>query len=523
MTHENAQLVALIDGAREGLLDPVQTAALQSLIVRDGEARRLYVESMLLAADLRFECAGVPAPRYQTLRLKAASASAWRAADESSTPTLSRASRRSVWYLAALIMLAAALLFFFLPTAPRSALPAPHANTIAMLSDAVGADWGDTMLPTALGSELSTGRLTLHAGTAQIMFHSGAVVDLTGPCDFELTGLNRGLLRRGTIQAYIPVAARGFVLATPSRVSMIDLGTEFASIVEPSGRVELHVLVGEVELRDADNHTLRRVTSGFAAAVQPDGTVEPLALDADRFEPPQDAVRQTPPPGVSQDRDAVPMIVADYADDFAADHLPAGWRYLWNAPRDWHQGISRDESDGAIWDLAGYRPLFPAGGAWTADGDRDPTNGSPARFLTLTKIGGHPGRGMTQPETELPQGLAPIKPNRRDRFAIAAWTADHDGFYAITHSALASTNEPSNGLNVRVFTSYSAVRALVDEVVPADGAAASFDADLGYLRAGQTIYVAVGPNGADGSDSFTLDFSIAFTPVIRPAAQEQKP
>ncbi|QNN22320.1 hypothetical protein HED60_08560 [Planctomycetales bacterium ZRK34] len=218
-------------------------------------------------------------------------------------------------------------------------------------------------------------------------------------------------------------------------------------------------------------------------------------------------------------------IVADLVDDYTlgssvaastpatSANLVGGWSYLWNAPTDWDGTSSADASTGDITSVADFEPLISSGTRWTADGDDDNGNGSPARFLTSNTIGGglingHPGRGFSQVEGN---------GNDEDRYVIYAYTVDADDIYAITDSTFSTINAEGDGNNVRIFTSLDPSSALFDTTW--DGVTdAKFDLGIGELSAGDTIYVAVGVgnNGNDGNDSFRIDFTIITVPT--PAA-----
>ena len=52
--------------------------------------------------------------------------------------------------------------------------PEPTTDSIAILTRAVEAAWGDMTLPTKVGAPLSAGTVKLASGLAQLEFHSGA-------------------------------------------------------------------------------------------------------------------------------------------------------------------------------------------------------------------------------------------------------------------------------------------------------------------------------------------------------------
>ncbi|MBI1369365.1 MAG: hypothetical protein GC162_12020, partial [Planctomycetes bacterium] len=197
-----ANRLELIDAYLDGVLDDEVVRQLEADLVADPALARQLAQRSLFHARLR--------DLYLIDRRTAPAAA----------PTLSGASPRSVWYkkgirgqgsgisfkagvaFAALLLIAAALLYVFVPSTPHSELPTPHVAapvTYAMLSDvSPDAQFADT--DHALGSDLA-GPIKLVSGKAQLMFKSAAVVDLTGPCEFEMTGVNRGRLMRGGLSA----------------------------------------------------------------------------------------------------------------------------------------------------------------------------------------------------------------------------------------------------------------------------------------------------------------------------------
>lgn len=191
-------------------------------------------------------------------------------------------------------------------------------------------------------------------------------------------------------------------------------------------------------------------------------------------------------------------VVAGYRSDFVYDApLTEGWQYLWNAPSGWVANVSSgDQRSGFIGVPGDYVPLLDAGTTWTPDGDGDGSNNTPGSYLKLTEGGGHPGRHATGS-------------NLRARFAIAAFTVPEDGIYTVTNSYLTKISAAGDGLEVLVFPGISSP-VLRREVEP--GGTVDFDVRIGYLDAGQTIYVAVGSGATATSDAFQMDYDIVHTP-----------
>ena len=134
------------------------------------------------------------------------------------------------------------------------------------------------------------------------------------------------------------------------------------------------------------------------------------------------------------------------------------------------------------------------------NGDPNLIGGS-ASFLRLNASGGHPGIGQLQRPTNSGN-------NTRDRYAIAAYTVQADGFYAIEDSFLSPSN-PDGQVDVLVHVNRNdpAIRTTV-----AGGTTENFDTGLGFLNQGDVIYVAFGPDDTQLLDSFEHDFSIVQLP-----------
>jgi hypothetical protein len=108
------------------------------------------------------------------------------------------------------------------------------------------------------------------------------VVDLIGPCEFEMTGPNRGKLATGRIAAYVPERARGFTLDLPNGGRLVDLGTRFELRVDETGST-LQVFEGRVELHwtSVPGDTQVRTLTPGALVKLIDGRLLPAVIDLD--------------------------------------------------------------------------------------------------------------------------------------------------------------------------------------------------------------------------------------------------
>lgn len=156
--------------------------------------------------------------------------------------------------------------------------PAERGGCVAVLGQASRAVW-EGEGPTTIGAPLAPGEYSLREGVVQIDFLRGANVIVQGPARFELTSTDLIRCDAGGIRAHVPEHAKGFTVATPI-YSAVDLGTEFAVIVDRSGGALFQVLDGEVELRDLSrprSSLVRLVRTGQGMRSTPNGELSIVA------------------------------------------------------------------------------------------------------------------------------------------------------------------------------------------------------------------------------------------------------
>ena len=145
--------------------------------------------------------------------------------------TRPRTTRSTIW-MSAIVALAASLLLVVWWNRPSG----DSSPIIAQIIDSSDADWGDCTLPTANGSDLSSGRLKIERGLTTIRFASGAEVTLESPAELEIQSPLRGELLAGTAVVEVPESAHGFTLKTPTAVA-IDHGTSFSVTIDRFFRI----------------------------------------------------------------------------------------------------------------------------------------------------------------------------------------------------------------------------------------------------------------------------------------------
>ncbi|HBJ33548.1 MAG TPA: hypothetical protein DDZ51_02070 [Planctomycetaceae bacterium] len=118
---------------------------------------------------------------------------------------------------------------------------------IAVLRFAEGCQWGESSLPTVVGSDLFAGRMQLISGTALLEMRNTQLT-LQGPVDFELIGQNRCKLHSGHVLMVSTNGGDGLVINVPNG-AIADFGAEIGIQVSKAGDAELHVFSGSVKAK----------------------------------------------------------------------------------------------------------------------------------------------------------------------------------------------------------------------------------------------------------------------------------
>jgi len=183
-----------------------------------------------------------------------------------------------------------------------------------------------------------------------------------------------------------------------------------------------------------------------------------------------------------------PIRVASFGADYKEGSPGPGWRYLWNPAAE----IGKTDA---------YRPLVWNGSRYGSDDNPEFPRPDPGHYVRISGHGGHPGRGKTQRPTF-------------DIFVIVGFTVTNGGFYSITNSSIRRHDGDFKGdIQLRVFINEQPTGP---DFICKSKTGQPFDRPVGELRAKDTVYVAVGPNGADTNDQFDLDFTLVMLPLNRP-------
>jgi hypothetical protein len=140
--------------------------------------------------------------------------------------------------------------------APESLQEGIHVATAIQVENV---DWepGDGATPNE-GSVVAAGRLRFRSGRLTLAFFSGASLSVEGPADLELFAADRVFCHHGKLRARVPHGAEGFTVVGAG-YEVVDLGTEFAMNLEPSGKSVVMVFDGEaaVSVLGKDGRSVR--------------------------------------------------------------------------------------------------------------------------------------------------------------------------------------------------------------------------------------------------------------------------
>ena len=151
---------------------------------------------------------------------------------------------------------------------------------VALITRLVDVTWKAGQPSLEVGDALPTGLFEIASGYAQVEFFCGATVILEGPAEIDLKSPVLARVRRGTLRAQVPPAARGFSLEVDD-LKVVDLGTEFGLSVSDEG-ASVQVFDGEVELLQPET-AKRLLTAGEALVRTPDGIYEDSTVTPDSF------------------------------------------------------------------------------------------------------------------------------------------------------------------------------------------------------------------------------------------------
>ncbi|MCF6313993.1 MAG: DNRLRE domain-containing protein [Verrucomicrobiales bacterium] len=242
---------------------------LESLVIEDKRARKLYVECMHQHAALHWQRSAEAEIFSLSSELKDATARESDADAETLGERSSVNERKVVVGLwtwgkvaAAVAMLLAAGILGW-GGAVKEGAPV----VVATLVKTANCSWQGGALPTEEGAVLEAGRLRLQQGLARLKFASGVELTLEAPVDIELLSPMLCRLHSGTVVAKVPEQAQGFMIETQS-ATLVDHGTEFGVHVgQQGGATNVVVFDGIVDVEQRNTGEVQRLTTGNGSKV----------------------------------------------------------------------------------------------------------------------------------------------------------------------------------------------------------------------------------------------------------------
>ena len=265
-----AELGDLLRRLSDGPLAPEEASRLNGLLQGDPDACEAYLRHVTLDAQLRLQFGGPPplAEALPSFARETGGGPARRVGPKMG----------SIFRLAAAVLLGAGLsllgnsIWGGARRGPPAAPSASQANAdcVATLLFADNCEWRKTDRLIE-GQRLSAGPLHLERGLAILRFDGGAAVVLEGPSDLEVESRGCARLDAGRLTVRAPKEAAGFTVRSAAS-DVVDLGTEFAIMVERGGATEVHVLEGEVSYSKPGSPMDAAELLGAGNAVRYDGT-----------------------------------------------------------------------------------------------------------------------------------------------------------------------------------------------------------------------------------------------------------
>lgn len=152
-------------------------------------------------------------------------------------------------------------------------------NSTYTLTDAEGRT-------TRAGNSMKRGsRLELQQGSMEMTFHSGARSVIVAPADLTFRDSSHIDLKQGRAWFHVPTSAAGFQVNT-SRMTVVDLGTEFGIHAGNTEKEEIHVLKGKVHATALSGaRSGETLSAGEARRLDVSGNLATIPLEPGDFIP----------------------------------------------------------------------------------------------------------------------------------------------------------------------------------------------------------------------------------------------
>lgn len=225
-------LLQLIDS---GVSEPEVIDSLHAIIRDDPEANQFYIRQMHLRASLWWYLTD----EKQNLTENTTSYSSLPA-----EPVRIVYRRRFylVGIISALILMIGFSSYFLMPYLN------PRPQIVGEISKSVDVIWEPNAQRWAANAKIFAGdQIHIQQGMVEVELVSGTKIILEGPALFAIVDSQEVKLQAGNLFAHVPQQAIGFSVITPAS-RILDLGTKFGVAVDQTGKTDVHVIQGQLEV-----------------------------------------------------------------------------------------------------------------------------------------------------------------------------------------------------------------------------------------------------------------------------------
>lgn len=285
------ELAALVADCIDGRLDAAAVAELEALLAADPEARKYYLDTLLLdaALDEQFSAAGVTG--MVDMLAPGGGAAAGITGEPGGWGRFRPLTRAAAAILLAVVVggVGGGLAAW---QAVKAAVGITSAAPLAEISRtrlaAIAGKPGSTPEPVKKGRAIGRERLAIASGAVELATRGGHLIVLEGPSELELISEREAFLHRGKAVVRAADAGDGFTLETPTAAMSCTTG-EFAANVDASLTTDVQVYTGAIVASGVaklgSGQFPDRLAEGEARRFSPlpDMPPETLAFSAERF------------------------------------------------------------------------------------------------------------------------------------------------------------------------------------------------------------------------------------------------
>lgn len=271
---EQEEMLQLCWDYQQGTISHKAAARLERLVLNNDAARDFFIQYSSMCANLEWEGVVDPGPLGRTTDYEPLPSGELKSLPHYLPVLTEYTSQRKtplVVLAFSIVFVAAISLFYFQPW--RAQPP----GFLVRFVQAQNAVWEEGKHNWNAEDLLQAGdQLHLSSGIIELETASGARVILKGNSRLMLIDADQFQLDEGNLFANVPPQAQGLTVETPTS-RIVDLGTRFGLIVNPSQETEVHVLKGIVEFHLLNSKRETTITKNLfekdAVRVQPDSRV----------------------------------------------------------------------------------------------------------------------------------------------------------------------------------------------------------------------------------------------------------